>query len=98
MKKISVIALVLAFCMCFCLLAGCGAKDNKSSAPKGMKLASGENVDYCMYVPENWKVDKSDLYTSAYFSSGDAKTNRPDSTRAKISSLPMYCSKANFDL
>lgn len=72
MKKISVIALVLAFCMCFCLLAGCGAKDNKSSAPKGMKLASGENVDYCMYVPENWKVDKSDLYTSAYFSSGDA--------------------------
>ena len=71
MKKISVIALVLALATCLLAFSGC-AKDNEKSAPSGMKLASGENVDYYMYVPESWKVDKSDLFTSAYFSSGDA--------------------------
>ena len=39
--------------------------------PQGMKLASGENVDYYMFVPESWNVDRSDLYTNAVFSSGD---------------------------
>ncbi len=69
MKKI--VALAMALVMCLCVFAGC-KNNNESSAPKGMKLASGENVDYYMYVPESWRVDKSDLYTAAYFSSGDA--------------------------
>ena len=71
MKKISVISLVLVLCMCVAAFAGC-AKKEESDAPDGMKLASGEKVDYYMYVPETWKVDHSELYTAAYFSSGDA--------------------------
>lgn len=71
MKKISVISLMLVLCMCVLSFAGC-AKKEESDAPDGMKLASGEQVDYYMYVPETWKVDNSQLYTAAYFSSGDA--------------------------
>ncbi|MBE6588181.1 MAG: hypothetical protein E7647_07200 [Ruminococcaceae bacterium] len=68
MKKLLVIALALV--MCLSALAGCSKKE-EPEAPSGMKLASGDNVDYYMYVPEMWRVDKSDLYTSANFSSGD---------------------------
>ena len=67
MKKISVISLMLVLCMCVLSFAGC-AKKEESDAPDGMKLASGEQVDYYMYVPETWKVDNSQLYTAAYFS------------------------------
>jgi len=70
MKKISVIALLLVLCTCLTVFSGC-AKKEADSAPDGMKLASGENADYCMYVPDTWKVDRSDLYTIAFFSSGD---------------------------
>lgn len=69
MKRI--IALVLCLAALLCTFAGC-AKEQDSEVPKGMQLASGENVDYFMYVPEAWKVDKSELYTAAYFSAGDA--------------------------
>ena len=73
MKKLSVIALVLALLMCLSAFSACGKDDDK--APKGMVLASSEHVDYRMYVPENWKVDKSDLYTSAYFTTGADATS-----------------------
>ena len=66
-KKI--LSVVLALVMCLAVFCSCSKKD--PSAPSGMKLASGDNVDYYMYVPEAWRVDKSDLYTSANFSSGD---------------------------
>lgn len=68
MKKI--LAFVLALCACLTVFCSCAKED--ASVPKGMQLASGENVDYFMYVPATWKVDKSELYTAAYFSSGDA--------------------------
>ncbi len=71
MKKISVISLILVLTMCVAVFSGCGKKE-ETDAPDGMKLASGEKVDYYMYVPETWKVDNSELYTAAYFSSGDA--------------------------
>ncbi len=71
MKKISVISLMLVLAMCVAVFSGC-AKKEETEAPDGMKLASGEKVDYYMYVPETWKVDNSELYTAAYFSSGDA--------------------------
>ena len=67
MKRI--IALALALVMCLAVFCSCSKKE--SDAPAGMKLASGDNVDYYMYVPEAWRVDKSDLYTSANYSSGD---------------------------
>lgn len=67
MKRI--ITLALALVMCLAVFCSCSKQD--PNVPAGMKLASSENVDYFMYVPENWRVDKSDLYTSANFSSGD---------------------------
>ena len=70
MKNISVVAFVLALVMCLGAFSGCAKKE--ANVPAGMQLASGENVDYFMYVPETWKVDKSELYTAAYFSAGDA--------------------------
>lgn len=70
MKITSVVSLVLAAVICLFALVGCGQEKDKT-VPDGMKLASGEQVDYYMYVPETWRVDKSDLYTGAYFSSGD---------------------------
>ena len=48
MKRI--IALALALVMCLAVFCSCSKKD--PSAPSGMKLASGDNVDYYMYVPE----------------------------------------------
>ena len=67
MKRI--IALILALIACLAVFCSCAKEE--PDAPSGMKLASGDNVDYYMYVPEAWRVDKSDLYTSANFSSGD---------------------------
>ena len=71
MKRISVVALILAAALSLFAFVSCGEKE-EVKAPDGMKLASGEDVDYYMYVPKTWRVDRSDLYTSAYFSSGDA--------------------------
>ena len=68
MKKIAfILAAVVAAAA---LLAGCGKQEG--DAPKGMKLASSNSVDYVMYVPEDWRVDQSELYTSAFYSSADA--------------------------
>lgn len=73
MKKISVISFILALVMCIAVFAGCSKKkEQEIDTPDGMILASGDKVDYYMFVPETWKVDKSDLYTAAYFSHGDA--------------------------
>lgn len=68
MKKIITIVCAL---LCVSLLLGACSK-SEDGAPDGMKQASSDNVDYIMYVPENWKVDKSELYTSAFYSSADA--------------------------
>lgn len=75
MKKLSLIAFLLAFIMCACALAGCSAKTQEAGAPDGMKLASSADADYCMYVPDEegfWRIDRSGLYSSASYSSGDA--------------------------
>ena len=72
MKKISVIALFLTAILSLTAFVSCGEKKEEIKVPDGMKLASSEDVDYLMFVPETWRVDRSDLYTSAYFSSGDA--------------------------
>lgn len=70
MKKIIAALCAAVLCLSVFLMTGCGSEE--SDVPDGMVLASSEDADYIMYVPEQWKVDKSTLYTSAYFSSGDA--------------------------
>lgn len=70
-KTLRLVSLLLALVMLTACLASC-SDDSESSVPSGMKLASGEDCDYIMYVPEDWRVDKSTLYTAAYYSSTDA--------------------------
>lgn len=67
-KTLKIAAFVMAV-IAILSLASCG---KTASEHQGYILASSDKVDYFMYVPENWKVDKSTLFTSAYFSSGDA--------------------------
>ena len=40
-------------------------------APEGMKLASDDNVPYCLYVPQAWVTDDKDNTSSAYYSAVD---------------------------
>lgn len=67
-KTLKITALILALCAIFAMTA-CGKEAAEHS---GYVLASSDKVDYFMYVPETWKIDKSSLFTSAYCSSGDA--------------------------
>lgn len=60
------IILVLSTILCSC------AKDD--GVPAGMKLFSGENVDYTVYLPEDWTVDMSTGTLSAYVSSVDSSS------------------------
>lgn len=68
MKKVLISLLSLLLCAA---LLGCG-KNKDTDVPAGMQLASSEDADYLFYVPESWRVDKSTLYSAAYYSSGDA--------------------------
>ena len=60
-------ALALAFLFIVC---SCGKNDD---APKGMQTASSEFVDFNLYVPDSWTVDKTDGVISAYVA--DDKSN-----------------------
>ncbi len=65
MKKILIFALSLL------LLTGCGTSEE--GAPDGMKTASPKEVNYILYVPEDWKVDTADnsILTAAHVEDGD---------------------------
>ena len=63
--KKGVIALLLLLCALL-LLSACSR--GEEGAPSGMKLASGEAVDYLFYVPEAWTVTNATGVTSAYYS------------------------------
>lgn len=44
-------------------------KDKKT--PEGMKIASGDNVEYRLYVPEKWIVNSKNAIAGAYYSDDD---------------------------
>lgn len=69
MRKTGILMLSLLLAV-GAMLSGCAQQD--PDVPEGMQLASSEDADYLFYVPEGWRLDKSSLFTSAYFSSGDA--------------------------
>ncbi len=68
------ISLMLALLAVMMLFAGCASKQDPN-APDGYQTASGEDADYNLYVPADWTVEKSTLYTSAYFSKGKDATS-----------------------
>ena len=55
---------------CLSVFTGCSSGGD-SWHPAGMKLASSEDADYKMWVPEGWTVDMSTGVTSAYAGGGD---------------------------
>ncbi|HHX54007.1 MAG TPA: hypothetical protein GX704_03765 [Clostridiales bacterium] len=61
-------AALLALILLMLSFSSCGKSDG---VPDGMKLASGDAVDYIMYVPENWVTDISTGATTAYVSEND---------------------------
>lgn len=67
MKKfIALIALVLALA-CF---VSC-AKEKDPSIPEGMTVSENDAVDYYLYYPEEWTVDRNDGMVSVYVSDTD---------------------------
>lgn len=66
----SLLCAAAAAAVCLSVFAGCSSGSD-SWHPAGMKLASSEDADYKMWVPENWTVDMSTGITSAYAGSGD---------------------------
>ena len=68
MKKL--IALILTLVLCIGVLCSCS--DNDQSAPDGMKaVQSSDNLDYNIYIPEEWTQDLSTGVISAYCKSSD---------------------------
>lgn len=68
MKKSPLLSLAALLLSGLMLLSGCAEQD--PNAPDGYKTASNDNVDYTLFVPENWIVDTADnsLVTSAHVS------------------------------
>ena len=67
MKK--TLLLILAGLLSALLFTSCGNSD--TDAPLGYKEISGEDVDYDLFVPEEWQPDISTGMTAAYYSSRD---------------------------
>lgn len=66
--KISLLAVAAALLF---TLAGCKKDSSEYAPPTGFQLASDENADYCLYVPDKWTVDMTTAASGAYFSAAD---------------------------
>lgn len=66
MKRI--VAALSVFFLAILLLCSCSAKEKyeDSWVPAGMKLLENQNVDYTLYVPEDWKIDLTSGISTAY--------------------------------
>ena len=51
-------------------MVSCGEKD-EYAPPTGYVLASNEDADYCLYVPDEWVVDFTTAAAGAYYSKSD---------------------------
>lgn len=69
-KRLSAVLIFLSSLM---ILTGCGSGSGEDGAPDGMKTASPREVDYVLYVPEDWKVDTAEgsILTAAHVEDGD---------------------------
>ena len=73
----SILHKAAAFSLCIMLAAGsvftlAACKNSEDTwQPAGMKLASSEDADYRLWIPESWTVDMSTGIKSAYVSSAD---------------------------
>lgn len=70
MKTSVKILCALMACLCLALCA-CQKNPADVDVPSGMTLASGDIVDYYLFVPTGWRVDLSGGMVSAYKSAQD---------------------------
>ncbi len=90
MKMKKTITLILALLMLTLTLASC-QNGNVAVAPEGMKLASGDDVAYNLFVPDNWQItngygtyggytsDAANINVSTYTAT-DIGTKEPEGT------------------
>lgn len=69
-KKVKKIILVLTVISALLMLNSC-AKDKDPNVPEGMTVSENEAVDYYLYYPEEWRLDRNDGMVSVYASEGD---------------------------
>lgn len=69
--KRSLLVSIFALLLSAVMLIGCSKQD--PNAPDGYKTASNDNVDYTLFVPEDWVVDtdEKDIVISARVSEQD---------------------------
>ena len=71
MKKSALRAIAAAFALTLTLSAASCKNTDEYAPPAGYTLASNENADYCLYVPDKWTVDMSTAAAGAYYSATD---------------------------
>lgn len=67
MKKL--FSLFFVIIIALSLLVSCSKSE--PDVPSGMKKASGDDVDYILYIPEGWIADMQTVATTAHVSSSD---------------------------
>ncbi|MBR5538392.1 MAG: hypothetical protein IKU61_00685 [Clostridia bacterium] len=89
MKRI--IALTLVIVVFVLSFSACG--ESNYNVPLGMQIASdSDNVDYLLYVPEEWTVDMRTGVTTAYYS-----VNDPSNISVTMHPLKLANADAFFD-
>ncbi len=86
-KKI--ISFLLILVLSLSCLTACGDKD--TDIPDGMKLAENEYVSYKLYVPENWTVDISAGFTTAYANDKSNISLTVFTWSSEFDSMQKYC-------
>ena len=71
MKKSALRTIAAAFAISLTLSAASCKNTDEYAPPAGYTLASNENADYCLYVPDKWTVDMSTAAAGAYYSATD---------------------------
>ena len=91
LKMKRIIALTLVFVVFVLSFSACGK--GEYNVPLGMQIASDtSNVDYLLYVPEEWTVDMRTGVTTAYYS-----VNDPSNISVTMHSLKVENTDAFFE-
>ena len=94
MKK--VIALMLAL-ITLISLAGCSkGSDDEAKAPYGMKLASGKESEFYLYIPDSW-INTTPVYTDKKIPSITVSARVSDSDPSNISLVGFVDGNREYD-
>ena len=69
-KKVKRLSFILILVLMLVFLTAC-AKEKNPDIPEGMTVSENEAVDYFLYYPEEWKINRNDGMVSVYASDND---------------------------